>query len=88
MDDPLRSSCPEVFCKCDIGEHLQLYEKETLAQYLSVFSPNAGKYGPEKTPYLDTFQAVVVSIYISSHGCSLVHRKTPVSESLFNKVTG
>ena len=25
-----------------------------------VFSPNAGKYGPEKTPYLDTFHAVVV----------------------------
>ena len=25
--------------------------------YLSVFSPNVGKYGPEKTPYLDTFQA-------------------------------
>ena len=24
--------------------------------YLSVFSPNAGKYGPEKPPYLDTFQ--------------------------------
>ena len=23
-----------------------------------VFSPNAGKYGPEKTPYLDTFQAL------------------------------
>ena len=22
------------------------------------FSPNAGKYGPEKTPYLDTFHAV------------------------------
>ena len=27
--------------------------------YLSVFSPNAGKYGPEKTPYLDTFHAVL-----------------------------
>ena len=27
-------------------------------QYLSVFSPNAGKYGPEKTPYLGTFHAV------------------------------
>ena len=26
--------------------------------YLSVFSPNAGKYAPEKTPYLDTFHAV------------------------------
>ena len=28
--------------------------------YLSVFSPNAGKYGPEKTPYLDTFRAVII----------------------------
>ena len=26
--------------------------------YLSVFSPNAGKYVPEKAPYLDTFHAV------------------------------
>ena len=26
--------------------------------YLSVFSPIAGKYGPEKTPCLDTFHAV------------------------------
>ena len=24
---------------------------------LRVFSPNAGKYGPEKTPHLDTFHA-------------------------------
>ena len=23
-----------------------------------VFSPNTGKYGPEKTPYLDTFHTV------------------------------
>ena len=26
--------------------------------YLSVLSRNAGKYGPEKTPYLDTYHAV------------------------------
>ena len=26
--------------------------------YLSVFRPNVVKYGPEKTPYLDTFHAV------------------------------
>ena len=26
--------------------------------HVSVFSPSAGKYGPEKTPYLDTFHAV------------------------------
>ena len=25
--------------------------------YFSVFSLNAGKYGPEKTPHLDTFHA-------------------------------
>ena len=28
--------------------------------YVSVFSPNAEKYGPEKTPYFDTFHAVDV----------------------------
>ena len=27
--------------------------------YLSVFSPSTGKYGPEVTPYLDFFHAVV-----------------------------
>ena len=27
--------------------------------YLSVFSPNAGKYRPEETPYMDTFHAVM-----------------------------
>ena len=27
-------------------------------QFFPVFSPNTGKYGPEKTPYLDTFDAV------------------------------
>ena len=26
--------------------------------YFPVFSPNAGKYGPEKSPYLDTFHVV------------------------------
>ena len=30
-------------------------------KYLSVFSPNEGKYGPEKTPYMDTFHAVCPS---------------------------
>ena len=28
----------------------------------SVFSPNAGKYGPEKNLYLDTFHAVCVLV--------------------------
>ena len=28
-----------------------------------VFGLNTGKYGPEITPYLDTFHAVIVHIY-------------------------
>ena len=27
--------------------------------YFPVFSPNTGKYGPEITPYLDTFHAML-----------------------------
>ena len=30
-------------------------------EYLSVFSPTAGKYGPEKRPYLDFFSRSVFS---------------------------
>ena len=30
-------------------------------EYLSVFSPNAGKHGPKKTPYLDTFHAAIAT---------------------------
>ena len=35
-----------------------------IAPYLSVFGPNAGKYGPEKTPYLDTCHAL--GVFLSS----------------------
>ena len=31
--------------------------------YFPVFSPNAGKYGPHVTPYLDTFHAVIKWAY-------------------------
>ena len=34
-------------------------------EYLFVFSPNAGKYGLEKTPYLDTFHAVTNFLFLS-----------------------
>ena len=38
-----------------------------IASYLSVFSPNAGKYEQEKTPYLDTFHTVInLSLFSSS----------------------
>ena len=48
-----RSSCSEVFSlreKCPNSE-----------LFWSVFSLNTGKYGPEKTPYLETFYAVSVN---------------------------
>ena len=32
--------------------------------YFPVFSPNAGKYGPEKTPYFDTFHAVIMTPFV------------------------
>ena len=38
--------------------------------YFPVFSPNTGKYGPEITPYLDTFQAVSPKCGKSEESCS------------------
>ena len=38
--------------------------------YFPVFGLNTGKYGPEKTPYLDTFHAVLLSetsLTVNSH---------------------
>ena len=32
--------------------------------YFPVFSPNTRKYGPGKTPYLDTFHAVCKLVFI------------------------
>ena len=43
----IRSYFWSVFCRL-----------RTDTKYLSVFSANAGKYGPEISPYLDTFHAV------------------------------
>ena len=40
------------------------------AEYLSVFNPNAEKYGPEKTPYLDTFHAV--AMWVITYSCVLL----------------
>ena len=34
-------------------------ERYEVSKYLSVFSPNAGKCGPEITPYVETFHAVL-----------------------------
>ena len=46
------------------GTDVKYFARSTLREKspnLSVLSPNAGKYGPEKTPYLDNFHAEVSS---------------------------
>ena len=53
----LREKCPnKEFFLVRIFPHSNWIRRDT--SYLYVFSPNAGKYGSEKTPYLDTFHAV------------------------------
>ena len=71
----LRKKCPNTgfFLVC-IFPHLDWIGRDT--PYLSVFSLNAGKCGQEKTPYLDTFHAVEVSLYLQpdwskQRGCFL-----------------
>ena len=36
--------------------------------YFPVFGLNKGQYGPEITPYLDTFQAVLMYLNVSHKG--------------------
>ena len=54
----MREKCPNTeFFLVHIFSHSDWTRRDT--PYLSVFSLNAGNCGPEKTPYLDTFQAVL-----------------------------
>ena len=55
--EALRENCPNTeFFLVHIFPQSDWIPRDT--NYLSVFSPNAGKYGPEKTPYLDIFHPV------------------------------
>ena len=42
-----------------------------VSKYGVFSSPNAGKYGPEKTPYLDTFHAVFMMALVGMLGLRL-----------------
>ena len=55
--------------------------------YFPVFSPNKGIYGPEITPYLDTFHAVIYlrrlriePIWASEHNKFALHKEKMQSE--------
>ena len=60
----VREKCPntELFL-VRIFLHSDRIRRDT--SYLSVFSPNAGKFGPELTPYLNIFHGVWDSLKIS-----------------------
>ena len=58
----LREKCPKTeFFLIRIFRHSGWIWRDT--KYLSVFSPNVGKYGPEKSLYLDTIHAVQCCYY-------------------------
>ena len=56
--------------------------------YVFVFSPDAEKYGPEKSPYLDTFRAVHVSydIHTSTVGYAMKYRFKLIQWKKFNSI--
>ena len=65
VDESLREKCPKAeFFLVRIFPHSDWIRRFT--PLISVFSPNAGKYGPEKTPYFDTFHAVEILVKWSS----------------------
>ena len=69
---PLREKCPNTeFFLVRIFLHSDWIRRDT--------SPNAGKYGPEKTPYFDTFHAVIITVIILINMIILIYRETSLS---------
>ena len=54
----LRKKCPNADF---FGPYFPAFGLNTDRYEVSVLSPNAGKYGPKKTSYLDTFQAMTAT---------------------------
>ena len=50
-----------VFSGPDFAAFVLNTEVYSVLNQIFVFSPNIGKYGPENTPYMDTYHAVVCS---------------------------
>ena len=49
------------------------YTAWKVSKYGVISGPNTGKYGPEITPYLDTFHAVLVNIGSIKVNETLIH---------------
>ena len=85
----MRENCPNTeFFLVHIFPHSSWIRRST--PYLFVFSPNVGKYGPEKTPNLVTFHAVLhLKILLKDLPWNLIfHRKhISVVQKRFRKLT-
>ena len=67
-----REKCPNTeFFLVRIFPHSDWIGEDT--PYLSVFNPNAGKYWPEKAPYLNTFHTVRLQLVFFSVYFHTVH---------------
>ena len=58
FDDSLPEKCPNTKFFRFVFSCIRT-EKRRFTPLISVFSVNTGKYGPEKTPYLNIFHAVI-----------------------------
>ena len=55
--------------------------------YLSVFSPNTGKYRPEITPYLDTFHAVhAIRCSLNAMRCDAIKKISTEWDAIFTEI--
>ena len=71
----LRENCPNaVFFLVRIFPHSDWIQRDT--EYLFAFSPDAGKYGSKKTPYLDTFHAVMMKATIDNNSNRIYFSKS------------
>ena len=57
MCDLCYYNCSVLQAKTNTAQKVSKY-KVFSGPYFPLFSPNKGKYGPEKTPYVDFFHAV------------------------------
>ena len=78
----LSEMCPNTeYFLVRIFPHSDWIRRDT--KYLYVFSPNARKYGPENTPYLDIFHAVQDYLWECENQRTDVNRYDKVEGDLF-----
>ena len=78
----MSEKCPNTeFFLVSIFPHLDWIRRDT--SYLSVFSPNARKCGPEKTPSLETFRTATLFVTIQNMIYFRVNKRTQLVIDFF-----